>query len=126
MFKQSPKIYIIQDNQGRYTGNIHMATTNWNYYSQTFPTQWTTTKANAELHLQQLQELNSLAGFNLEFHIVEMTEQEIMELSLKGLELEFNNSSIVSNPIPKGNLTKHRKFATEIRRKYKSLGKKVA
>jgi hypothetical protein len=93
----------------------------WCYYSTYNPMTWYEgAKTNLETEILKLRELNSLAGFELDWEIVEFDSREsIMELFLKSKDLGHSNSSIITKDIAKGCIGKHRKMVRDIYRKYK-------
>jgi hypothetical protein len=132
---ESEKIYVIRDNQGRYNCslNIYANSDNgksdfkWDYFSRTYPTTGNIFRENVELNIMRLQELNELAGYDLTWEVVELTEEESLKLCMKSFELGHKNSSIEMKEIKKGCIGKHRKLVREIYKKYKFMKKtKVA
>jgi len=125
------KIYCIKDNNGCFEGHINIysnsmtkrnADWKWDYYSQGIPTSGNLIKENCELKLMKLRELNSLAEYNLDWEVVEFSDQEFMDLRIKQIE---DNSSIEIKDIKKGYICKHRKMVRDIYKKYEYLMKKL-
>ena len=103
----------------------------WDYFSQTYPMSGSLIKENCELKVMRLRELNEIAGFDLDWEVVEFTETEYRDLSKeqhqKDEKLGRNpllyyhyNSSVQMKKIKKGCICKHRKAVQEIYKKYKN------
>lgn len=119
------KHFVIKDSEGRVNGEITICKdqdtkeTKWEYYSNVKPTYCGLFKRNVELKLQRLQELNTLAGFDLTFSIVEINPTEMIPSNTA----PSTNFSIQYRDIPKGKLTATRKAVNDIYKKYKLMPK---
>ena len=119
------KKYVIKDSQKRFNGKIVICfdpetkDTKWEYYSNAKPTYCNTCKENVELELQELQELNNLAGFDLEWEVVEITKDNLIASNI----VSSDNFSIKYKNVQKGKITAYRKMVRETYKKYKSMVK---
>jgi hypothetical protein len=133
------KIYFIKDSEGRYNGRINIFANSdiknnpdykWDYYSQEYPTSGDGSLKRIEMKLERLMELNSIAGYDLNFEIVELTQDAWIELISEGhkkyeelgrnrMLFDYYSSSIVMKDIVKGCIVKHRKMVDDIYRKHK-------
>ena len=131
-------MYCIKDNNGRYEGNISIYTDEkeWCYSSQIYPMSWNIIKENAENKVLKLRELNALAGYKLNWEVVEFTEQEFMDLYKEHIQKDeklgrnrvlsdYYNTNIEMRAIQKGCVVKHRKIFMEIYKKYKYIMKQL-
>jgi len=132
------KIYCVKDNQGNYEGHLSIqsnsmtkrnANWKWDYYSQKIPTTCSLIKENCELKVMKLRELNLLAEYNLDWEVVEFSEQEFMGIRV-GLIGDIsgdncNYSNIEIKDIRKGYICRHRKMVRDIYKKYECLMKKL-
>lgn len=138
------KIFCVKDSNGRFEGSISIYSTSlvktgdweWAYSSHTYPMSGSLIKENAELKVMKLRELNSLVGYELNWEVVEITEDEYSELqklqNQKDIEMGISrflsyhyNSSVEWNKVKKGCVGKNRKAVKDIYKKYKSLMKKM-
>jgi len=135
------KIYCIKDSNGRYGGKLGIFSNSmtkrnsdwkWDYYSTEVPM---VVNGNLELKIQKLQELNSLAKYDLAWEIVELTEdqwhemvenchQKYMAMGKDRMIVSHYISSIVMKDIEKKCICKHRKMVDEIYKRYKKMAKK--
>jgi len=133
------KIYCIKDINGRFNGHINICSNSmtkrnadwkWDYYSTEVPMIVNLRKEDVELEIQKLRELNSLAKYDLEFEVVELTQtqwtdiiedchQKYMALGKDRILVQHYISSIEIKEIEKGCICKHRKLVRDIYRHYK-------
>lgn len=142
--KVETKAYVIKDTNGQYSGKISIYSNNletgrgdyvWDYFSTIYPHTWNTFKENVELKIQELRELNSLAGYDVDWEVVEFTNQELMDLLTEQYQKdkELGRNHLLSfhynfhhdlKDVQKGCVTKHRKLVRDIYKKYKLMPKK--
>ena len=140
MTKANQMIYCVMDSNGRFGGKLGIysnsmtkrnADWKWDYYSTEIPMVVDLGKQGAELKLQKLQELNSFAKYDLDWSIVELTEDQWMKsiedchqkyvaMGIDHMSVQHYTSSIVMKEIEKGCIGKHRKAVREIYKRYKS------
>lgn len=144
MLKETNQTYfVIRDSQGRFNGHINIISNSdtgrgnyqWNYSSETSVSSWNIFKENVEIKIDKLRELNALAGYNLDWEIVEFTQQEILnmfherhlrdqQLGLSSFLSDYYNLSLESKVIEPGCIGLHRKAVNEINKKYKLMEKR--
>lgn len=131
---ESRNVWVVRDNQGRYNGSVFMGRKDldskeqvWSYFSYAFPTSWNMFRENAEIDLAIIKAINELAGFNLTFKVVELTEDEIRNLRNDYLS---NNKerhySLVDKEIKRGTICKSRKAIHDICKSYKGKKRRIA
>lgn len=143
MSKTNEMIYFIMDTDKRFGGKISICSNSmtsktdwkWDYFSQSYPKSGHMSKYNAELNIQRLRELNTLAEYDLDWEVVELTSEQWMDIirdnHQKMLDLGRNpmldwhyNSSIEWKEIEKGKKCSHRKAVKDIYKKYKGMTKR--
>jgi len=131
------KAYVIKDTDGNYGGKLNIfsnaengrADYKWSYYSTSYPFSWfecdcdNCDEINLELQnvISELREINLLAGFDLDWMVVEFESREDMiELFVRGRDLGCGSrdSFVVVKDIKKGCVGSSRRMLKEIRKKY--------
>jgi len=138
------KAYVIKDTNGNYGGKLNIFSNaengrgdyKWSYYSTSYPFSWfececdNCNKINLELQnaISELREINLLAGFDLEWEVVEFySREEVVELFVKGRDLGCggNDSFVVIKDIERVCSGSSRRIIREIRKKYKEMSKDI-
>ena len=139
------KAYVIKDTNNHYGGKLNIFSNNmktgrgdykWSYYSTFYPFSWfefececdNCDKINLELQneISKLREINLLAGYDLDWEVVEFESREdMMELFVRGKDLGFgsDDSSVVVKEIERGCVGSSRKMLRDIRDRYKMIWK---
>ena len=137
------KAYCIKDSNNHYGGHLNIfsnaengrADYKWSYYSTSYPFSWfefececdNCDEINLELQneISKLREINLLAGYDLDWMVVEFDSREdAVESFVRGRDLGYSgrDSSVVVKDIKKGCSGSSRKMLREIRKKYKDKG----
>lgn len=128
------KIYCVKDTNNCFEGNINIYSDSdtkaqWYYHSQEVPMSGNLRRDGAEKKLEKLKEINSLSGFNLEWEIVEFTENEWSDIRIAQVE-SYNalgrnpllywhwNSKVEYRDISRGFVGKSRIAFKDICRRY--------
>ena len=137
------KAYVIKDTNGNYGGKLNIFSNNmktgrgdykWYYYSTYNPMSWfeddcdNCDEINLELQseISKLREINLLAGFDLDWMVVEFDSREdMMELFVRGRDsgCGSRDSFVVVKDVKRGCVGSSRRMLREIRKKYKGIGK---
>jgi len=133
------KVYCVKDNQGRFCGKLGIysnsmtkrnADWKWDYYSTEIPqTVVINGRKAVELKIQKLRELNLLAGYHLDWEVVELTseqwedmirdcQEKYVAMGIDPMMVSHYTSSIELKEIEKGCICKHRRVVRDIYRKY--------
>ena len=105
----------------------------WSYYSTLYPFSWfececdNCDEINLELQneISKLREINLLAGFDLDWMVVEFESREdAVESFVRGRDLGCGScdSFVVVKDIERGRVGLHRRMIRDIRKKYKDKG----
>ena len=136
------KAYVIKDSNGNYGGKLNIFSNNmntgrgdyqWSYYSTYSPISWfecdcdNCDEINLELQneISKLREINLLAGFDLDWMVVEFDSREdVVESFVRGRDLSCgsDDSFVVVKEIERGCVGSSRKMLRDIRKKYKDKG----
>lgn len=142
--KVEEKFYCVKDSNGHFNAKISIYSNNletgkgdyvWDYFFTTYPYTWNASKEKVELKIQKLRELNSLAGYDVDWEVAEFTNKEIRNLLTeqhqKDEELGRNhllafhyNFHHELKDVQKGCVTKYRKMVRDIYKKYEFMPKK--
>ena len=136
------KAYVIKDSNGNYGGKLNIFSNaengrgdyKWSYYSTSYPFSWfececdNCGKINLELQneISKLREINLLAGFDLDWMVVEFESREdAVESFVRGRDLGCGScdSFVVVKDIKKGCVGLHRRMLRDVRKKYKGIEK---
>jgi len=135
------KAYVIKDTNGNFGGKLNIFSNSitgrgdykWSYYSTLYPFSWfececdNCDEINLELQneISKLREINLLAGFDLDWMVVEFESREdAVESFVRGRDLGCGScdSFVVVKDIERGRVGLHRRMIRDIRKKYKDKG----
>ena len=135
------KVYCIKDTNGRFGGKLGIYSNSmtkrnsdwkWDYYSTEIPMSVVINgKEAVELKIQKLRELNLLAGYHLDWEVVELSNsqwedmirecnQKYVALGKDPMMVSHYTSSIEMKDVAKGCICKHRRAVRDIYRRYKT------
>lgn len=133
------KIYCIKDTNGRFEGSINIYSTSltsksdwkWVYLSEEYPMSGSQSKKNAEKKIEKLREINELAGFDLEWELVEFSREKWDNIRIEQLKdyeklgrdpmLYWSyNGNVEYRDIKRGCIGLHRRMLREIYKRYGS------
>jgi len=130
------KAYVIKDSNNHYGGKLNIfsnsengrADYKWSYYSTVYPMSWfegncdNCDEINLELQnvISELREINLLAGFDLDWMVVEFySREDVVESFVRGRDLSCCScdSFVVVKDVKRGCVGYSRRMLREIREK---------